>query len=643
MNGLLMMTWREIHARRMVFVAAAFAGILPFLAPLLPGVRASNPSEIRGIFALILALSFGFGAAILLGSTVIVRDLAEQRLGFYFTRPLSALHIWGGKLLAATLIVVGTLALCAVPTLLFDGGFGKLFHLPLEGLGPALRLGIGSFLVVLLLAHAFSSAIRSHSRWLVVDVVMAVVVGTVIWWAMRSLLLSGTWGFGESEFNIPDPTWALVALCLALLIASYVQVSVGRTDPIRAHRALSKTFWGISGAVALLLTALAVWVGSATPASITTVRGGVPAPQGDWALVEGSLRHRGGARGLFLWNHVSGKSLKVPLTTSWVVFSGDGTHAAWLESLESSFNPGGTHELVTVDLGANRLEPVTSKITFPGWTRCQLSPSGRRVAAIDQGILTVYDLASGKSIAGARLPEAEKVGPLSLLFTGEDHVRVFRAFTYAKSVAWPYLLELDVPGRKLATTGRVEAESSPHVLSIVQSRSGDRLLVADGNRRSLRDGRTGSLVAQLGEGQRSMGMEFIAGGGVVAVSIDGGRASLDMYSPAGAWEKRIPLGPAEFVPLSGQLEDGRILAFLLTSRNPEERWKNADLIAIDLSTGRVSSLSRGLRPFVGIWWLDSGPVFPSAGPGTKLFLDRDDALVRLDTKEGTRVVLGGTH
>ncbi|MEO6324519.1 MAG: hypothetical protein ABIT01_20005, partial [Thermoanaerobaculia bacterium] len=623
MNGFFTMTWREIQARRMVFVAAAFAGIIPFLAPLVPGAQASNAAETRMIAALILSLSLAGAAAILIGSSVIVRDLTEQRLGFYFGRPLSVLAIWGGKLFAATFVVLAALVLGAVPTFLYQaitntrvaGPESATAGTPLRGwIISSLALVI-AVLVVVLMAHAISSAIRSRSRWLVFDVAMALLVGTVIWSTMRTLVLSGFWGVRGywsggfwadhsiwnrpgSSLNIPDPTWWLLGLCGALLAATYAQVAIGRTDPQRAHGAFSKTLWAIGGGCAVLLAALAIWVTSATPASLKTIGAGAFAPQGDWALVEGSLRHRGKATGSFLWNQRSGKSLSVPFTSGWVGFSGDGRHAAWLEfqgSLTTN-QYANSLELVTVDLGTDPPRPLHSKIMFSHWVSCELSPSGARVAVVDEGLLSVYDVSSGKTLAGARLPEEKELGWASLYFLGEDKVRVFRPFTSAKSSIWTYLVEFDVATRKLETTGRLGPTSTPHIMSILPSRSGDRLLVVDGGLGSLRDAGTGALLAPLGEKRKVMGMMFLDNGGVGALSATAGQASLDVYSPAGALLNTVSLGAAAMVRFSGELEDGRLLVFL-SSRSAEkdatmEIWKDGALVAVDPTTSRVTPLSR---------------------------------------------------
>src|SRR5438105_3374251 len=105
MRTLVRVAAREIEERRTALVAAAAAGILPFLIPLLPWVH-SDAATARGVTAFATTLNIGLGFALALGGTVLVRDLADGRISFFFSRPIPAFAIWGGKLLAAVLLTV---------------------------------------------------------------------------------------------------------------------------------------------------------------------------------------------------------------------------------------------------------------------------------------------------------------------------------------------------------------------------------------------------------------------------------------------------------------------------------------------------------------------------------------------------------
>ena len=116
MRGILAVASRELVERRLVFVAAAVAAVLPFFAPLFPWLRGNDLDELRGVVALTLATTFAAALAMGYGVAMISGELKARRLGFYFSRPLSGLAIWGGKLLAGVVMVWVAPLLVLLPT-----------------------------------------------------------------------------------------------------------------------------------------------------------------------------------------------------------------------------------------------------------------------------------------------------------------------------------------------------------------------------------------------------------------------------------------------------------------------------------------------------------------------------------------------
>ena len=80
MKGALLVAWREIAERRSVLAAALVAGLLAFASPLLPGVMTGRAAEARDAMALSVALGFGLLVALMVGASVVGRDLADGRL-----------------------------------------------------------------------------------------------------------------------------------------------------------------------------------------------------------------------------------------------------------------------------------------------------------------------------------------------------------------------------------------------------------------------------------------------------------------------------------------------------------------------------------------------------------------------------------
>jgi hypothetical protein len=258
MKGTLAVAAREIAERKLLFLGALVAGVLPLGFPLLPALR-GNAHEARSVAMFLLATSIAVAFPLVFGATILVGDVAENRLAFYFSRPLSAASIWAGKLLAGLLISIGCTALAAAPVLSLEGE--RAFSLATGGLDSRglLVLTLPGVLLLLLLAHVVASMARLPSAWIVLDFVLAALFAVAMTLSIRSLFLAGFWSFLSSS---PERSlwWLAVALIAILLAASYVQVADGRTDARRSHGALSATLWGLTAVFAAILGGLALWV-----------------------------------------------------------------------------------------------------------------------------------------------------------------------------------------------------------------------------------------------------------------------------------------------------------------------------------------------------------------------------------------------
>ncbi|HYN43724.1 MAG TPA: hypothetical protein VE129_18245, partial [Thermoanaerobaculia bacterium] len=155
---------REITERRFVLLAAGVAAVIPFLVPLLPGVPGDQSDLTRGITALILACSFGLGGSLLVGASVVGRELAERRLSFHFSRPLPSAVVWGGKLAGGVALVLLAELIVFLPASAASGRFPGLPGLPALGLDTGLLWAVLlSAVPLFLLAWLGSVALRSRS------------------------------------------------------------------------------------------------------------------------------------------------------------------------------------------------------------------------------------------------------------------------------------------------------------------------------------------------------------------------------------------------------------------------------------------------------------------------------------------------
>ncbi|HEV7518079.1 MAG TPA: hypothetical protein VGR07_17405 [Thermoanaerobaculia bacterium] len=650
MRGFAAVFRREIAERRLLFWTGLL-GFFPFLLPFAP----LGTGELRSEAAFGLGIVASAVLALGLGTSIVARDLAERRLGFYFSRPLSGWAIWAGKLGAGLALSLGAGALVLVPALLLDPGTVR-FDLLVAGGGGAvlagLLAGVAVLLALLLLAHAASIMVRSHSPWLVLDLAGLVTLTLLLWAAGRRLLLAGAPmllpRIGGDWSASPVNRLGAPFVLLAFAAASAVQVFYGRTDPRRAHRCLSAVLWSLLLALGFGFEAYSRWAVAVTPADLLRIEGAIPAPAGSWVLVQGPAAHRGGFRPVFLLDALSGRSVRLrllsyPLWRSPVHFSADGRRAAWLERSGTALDS--PQDLVLLDLARPGAEPVRTALSFArDPAALALSPDGRRLAALDgTGRLTVDDLGDlagrgargqGRLLAAVALPAPGSEANL-LRFLDASHLRYVhgirtrdleRARTGgpAETREIVEIIDLDiggigggdrpVVGRTAPLAGPVWWELSP---------DGSRLLVQHPQGEAeLYAARGGARLASLPPDLRTGG--FLADSRMVAIGA--GWRDLVLLSPAGAELRRFHFPGARALRLGGQpLPDHLAVEVLRESR---DRASRGSLFDLDLSTGSTRPLGRpGLRPL----------AWPEAAPGnavSRLFLDGAGRLVLLDPATG---------
>src|SRR5258706_15379992 len=104
MNSTFVVASREIAEKRFVFPAAVAFALLAIIPPSTMHMRGSF-GEALTVSSAILSTAFAFGLAMILGASIVGRELTENRLSFYFARPLPAAAIWFGKVAASTLLI----------------------------------------------------------------------------------------------------------------------------------------------------------------------------------------------------------------------------------------------------------------------------------------------------------------------------------------------------------------------------------------------------------------------------------------------------------------------------------------------------------------------------------------------------------
>lgn len=638
---------REVAERRSVLVAAAAAAVLPFLVPLLPGVPSDQGEAARSLTALVLACALGLGGSILVGASVVGRELAERRLSFHFARPLSAPVIWGGKVVGGLALVLLSELVVLLPASAASGGFPGL---PELGLEPAGLWALPLCAVPLFLAAWVGSvSIRSRSPWLVVDLVLLVSLLALLFVVGRRLARYG-YGIGPDELLI-----GIGILLGSLLTATLAQVAAGRTDARRGHGAQSVTLWS------LLLVATAAWsawgerVIDPEVANLVRATAETAGPGGDWVLIEGSARSSGRGRTVYFANLSTAASFLVPFGWTGVV-SADGSRAAyvavspfatkqvsaWVEVID--LKGGGT---VVLDLGE--------------WPEgIALSADGRRMAVVGQGICKVLEVPSLRSLASARVPSPRWA--YEPHFVTPDLVRLHprRSFRMAPdrstripvALEDPSAIELHV-GRKAITTlatypissipvrpGTVDEPVSGIAFHLLLSPDLSRVLAMGlGGAKSalLLDAASGRVLASVGGGKETghpIGVFLADGRAVISEPLPDGRR-LVLLSPDGMRQAEIPLPAGTKVVSFGHEPAKGLLAIGLTRRTSTE---NREWHLADLGTGRLRPLEAEALPRG--YWHETASVPPPGSPATRLALEkRTGRLVLLDPVTGERRAL----
>lgn len=636
MSKTLAVTARELRERWLLFPTALALGIIPLTLPAL-GLHADDAP----LIGLCIALAMSATAALLAGSSMLARDAHDGRLGFLFTRPLPWPTIWGGKWLAAIVLVIGSGFLATAPW---------MFTHPAPAHGgswstalPDPRGSIFLFLLLLLaigLANFNATAFRSRSAWVGLDL---------------ALLLLAAWAFVRWVTPLyylqipplapPNMGWwgavlPMAPVGLALLVASATQVAVGRTDIRRAHRAMSLTFWSLVfvalGAAGLRLA----WARGATPADLT-VNLGSHDPSGRWLYAFGGSR-RGGAM-CFLIDTDSGRFVSMDLEPRWanrslgMAFAADGDSGVTLGEHE------GATALRVADLRGDEPQftvvPLESS-TPPGdyGTRFALSPSGSRALLFRHGA-SLFSLPSGKRLAAAVLEPGW--GPATARFTAESTARVwFFALNDPRAPrrrAEMLILDLSAGREPRRTRVPLEAvldpvRSWPH--AILADADGRRVLTRDAGTH-LRDGESGALLATLVEGPAAVSALFLADGRIVVGEALGARTVVHVFAADGT-----PLSDAVLDRASSGLAVGPevgpgqvVVHFGFKAAN--------ESVVVDVDEGRAIESLPGRHIMPGYWMIDSAPYAPGPGGSTAHFFLDQNRLVRWDFTTGQERTVAG--
>jgi len=642
---------REVMARRELLLMAVAVAIMISLLPFLPNIETYEATDVRTVGSSVSALALGCVLALLLGATVFGNDLSEGRLGFFFSRPVSGLAVWWGRVLAVMALVWAVEVIVLAPALFSEGIRVFTSSDPFDWL-TILGYVIAP-LLLFLLAHAVSIMVRARTAWLFLDLVGCIAAGVVGWVTLRPFLWIG------AEIAL----WVIVAalltaLVFALAVAGAVGTATGRCDLRRTHAALSITLWSVLAVAVGAVAAYAGWLQSFEPGDVDRVEVLSVSPTGEWVEAFGSAPRRLDVRRRFLISTTDDRWLANPDQRSWhlrdqglwffrrgvwhwntIVFSTDGSHAAWLGQ-GSGEEP---RALRYVALDGAEVEAVSTKILVPPGTDLELSPDGAQVAVMEEGTLSIYELAGERLLTAVRLPDDLRGS--TMFFLDVDTIRLYGRSSEREGNAIR-IAEVRVPSGEILRTGEIteapdsfwRAFDSGVEIMVIGGRSEGQ---AHGDR-NLYNARSGELIRALGGGFPRL----LAGGRIATLrEEDDGRDRLAVESRDGSHHAEYDLGVGVDATLGSEALPGELMVFRIVDPAVPSEGRRAELI--DLETGRWRPVATGVdRVRAGFRW-KSGAIgssfwYVNQAAAARLLTDRTGALVRWDPDTGELIhIIGG--
>ncbi len=623
MNGLLATLRFELSSRRELLLLAGAVILIALLMPLVPGLAGYGVTEVVKITSAVLSLLLALLLALFVGAGLFGRDLAEDRLGFLFARPISGLAIWGGRLAAAVLAILACQLVAALPAvvvgLLAPTEAGRLDYL-----GVAVALYLLAPVVLLLLAHALGIVVRARTPFMALDLAGAMVVASLVWMALRPLTVV------SAERALLTVGGGLAAgAVLALLVASALQVTIGRTSLARAHRWLSLPLWLGLTVVAAAGVGWSRWITSPSLEDLAGIDvsavGG-----GGWTELLGVGHY--GLQARFLYDLESGRHLRLPPSGMSIPgtckVSGDGRRAVWLAPDER--NRGVT--ITVVDL-AGDLVPVATPLSFDRVVRAlAVSDDGGRVAAVEDDVLAVYDVADGRVVGSARLGnyrwvEAAFLDPERVLIVQRSERAGLRA-----GLATPVGV-LDVASGAVDEVASVGQLTGRVAVNVSPDRTRLAVIHIDGEQRSFElRSLPGDELLWSATGKAGFSSRFLADGSLVVASREGGVARLRLVTSRGEVTAEHELGAASWVRVGGQLATGEVLVTVhrALAAGDDDTWRQGSTEAIEPVSGAHRVVAADAVPFA-IWagWPEH-PIQLGPSPAHRLLRRGDGALLLLD-------------
>lgn len=636
MNATMAVMAREMMARRELLLLAVAAAVIVSLMPFMPGLESYDAEDVRTVGSNTLAVVLGWGLALLLGATVFGGDLSEGRLGFFFARPLSGFAVWWGRILAVLTLIWVVELIVLLPS--FYGGGMSIFA-SREGSLFAVFGDLVMPLLLLLLAHAVSIMVRARTAWLFLDLAGFVVFTLFAWFSLLPFLTM----FAQTALWVIAGA-LIAALLFALSVGGAFGVAVGRVDLRRTHGALSLALWATLAVCVAGVTVYAGWLRDFGPPDFHDVEVLTVAPDGRWVETIGWAPRR---------LDVSRRCLVSTTDNRWLLLPGH----SWAYSGEVVYSRGGStalwrghglgdkpRTLWWADL--SRPDPYTrqTNLVVPQDAALALSDDGSRLAILEQGTLSVHELADEQLVTAVRLPGHLERG--TVFFTSRNTVRLFARNENGADQSLR-MAEVDVETSKVVTTGEIHGLSDESWVAVDASLeylvTWTRLRIGDLPVKKVYDAVHGAFVKDVTVAGFP---RFLQDGRLVMLAVsEDGNNRLVVEPVADGDHIVYELDETMGFELSGEAIPGGVVLSQLVDPSDNAQGLRVDLFDVD--SGEVRNIGSNLRrgfPWYQWKWGKAGVIFwyGNQTEAGRFFMDQSGALVRWDPETGELIhVVGG--
>lgn len=618
MRGFALLLARELRRRLPVHFVSAGLGLAVVAAPWLVGSAAgAHAAEVRGALAVVVAFLWSLSIALIEGFSFLASDLREARFAFDFRLPIASTAIWASRFMAAVASIAtaaGVVQLCAS---LAGADLEWAWRASLEflsyGSGFDFRSPVPIVLLFLLVAmlslDLFGLALASRRPWLALDL-----LGVIAFKSLAFVAILPLWHATAELTSGHALVAATTAGVIALLLATWQQVSKGRTEGDRAHRAFSLTFAPTALVLVVPLLVWSHWLLSPVPSDLVESSSQtLPLSEG-LIWLSGPRSFGGEVEHQFLVEPGTGRSVRLgtqhkDLSDLPAKISLDGSTIAWIEPQRVGRRSWSSRLRIASNTSVfSGLRP--SGVLWDGFPLSwALSLDGSRVASLwrtpdgnSWPRLEVADLGSGQVIDQISLRRCPDPGPLLFL---DDHRLISSCANSwgSSNSSLQGILLIDLEAREIGVTGIKALFKRPvdHAFARTLGRwfePPDERSEALGsqNGRIHREDRGQVPIEPPSDSNGPYGVDsarFCSDGRLAVAWRTGAERRLATYDSSGVLQSSLLL-QADEVDLLAELR-GALL--VLTLRYEASRIPTARLFRIPLDGGSPVEIDSGLYPF----------------------------------------------